>query len=126
MKASRSAAQAKWQKKNENRDHFARLADLVRMQQWRAAHPGYRHRRTKVGRYQIRGPLAEVVQELASQDEIDALFSLVIGLLSHLSGAASQDEIATEIRRLSLIGHGVLLQSAGVRDLSQQSVTQVR
>ena len=95
------------------------------MQQWRAAHPGYRHRRTKVGRYQIRGALAEVVRELASQDEIDALFSLVIGLLSHLSGAASQDEIASEIRRLILLGHGILLQSTGAPDLPQKPGIQV-
>ena len=125
MKASRSAAQTKWLKKNETRDHFARLADLVRMQQWRATHPGYRHRRTKVGRYQIRGALAEVVRELVSQDEIDALFSLVIGLLSHLSGAVSQDEIATEIRRLTLLGHGILLQSTGAPDLPQNPGIQV-
>lgn len=96
------------------------------MQQWRAAHPGYRRRRTKVGRYQIHGALAEVVRKLASQDEIDALFSLVIGLLSHLSGAASQDEIATEIRRLTLLGHGVLLQSTGVSDLPKPSVNHGR
>ena len=90
------------------------------MQQWRAAHPGYWRRWIKVGHYQIRGALAEAVRELASQDMIDPQFSLVIGLLSHLSGAKSQDEIATEIRRLIMLGHELLLQSTGDSDLRRQ------
>lgn len=126
MKVSRSAAQTRWLKKTENRDHFSGLPDLVRIQQWRAAHPGYWRRRVRVGSYNIQGNLAAVVRELALQDVIDAQFSLVIGLVSHLAGTALQDEIATEIRRLTLLGHGVLLQSTGASDLPQESVTQVR
>lgn len=120
-KASRSAAQTKWLKKAENRKHFSGLPDLVRMQQWRAANPGYWRRRRKLGRYRLRGELAEVVRELALQDMIDAQFSLLIGLMSHLSESALQDEIASEIRRLSVLGHAVLLQSARSADQRRRS-----
>lgn len=126
MKASRTAAQTRWLRKTENRDHFSGLPDLVRIQQWRAAHPGYWRRRVRLGRYNIQGDLAAVVRELALQDVIDAHFSLVIGLVSHLAGTALQDEIATEIRRLTLLGHGVLLQSTGVSDLPKPSVNHGR
>ena len=116
VKASRSAAQAKWLKKVENRDHFSGLSELVRIQQWRAAHPGYWRRRVRLGHYQISGALAEVVREFALQDMIDAHFSLVVGLLSHLTGSALQDEIVSEIRRLNVLGHAVLLQSVRSAD----------
>jgi hypothetical protein len=80
----------------------------------------------RVGRYQIHGDLAEVVRELALQDVIDGQFSLLIGLVSHLAGSALQDEIASEIRRLTLLGHGVLLQSTGSPSVLEKSATQVR
>ena len=126
MKASRSAAQTRWLKKNEDRDHFTRLADRIRMQQWRAAHPGYWRQRVKVGRLQVRGELAEVIRDLALQDMIDAHFSLLVGLVSHLTATASQDEIASEIRRLTMLGHGMLLQSAGATDFPQQPKSKIR
>lgn len=121
MKASRNAAQAKWLKKAENQGHFSGLANLVRIQQWRAAHPGYWRHRIRVGRYHLHGDLADVVRNLALQDTIDTQFSLVIGLVSHLAGSALQDEIASEIRRLTMLGHEVLLQATGASDLPKKS-----
>lgn len=117
VKVSRRAAQSKWLRKAENRDHFAGLPGLVRIRQWRADHPGYWRRRLKIGRHQVGGSLAEVARELALQDMIDGQFSLVIGLVSHLTGVALQDEIASEIRRLTVHGHGILQQSAKSPDL---------
>jgi hypothetical protein len=93
---------------------------LVRIQEWRAANPGYWRRRVRIGRYRISGDLAEVVREFALQDMIDAHFSLVVGLVSHLSGTTLQDEIASEIRRITMLGHGMLLQSAGASDFPKQ------
>ena len=90
------------------------------MQQWRTAHPGYWRRRARIGRYLVDGKLAEVMREFASRDEIDAPFSLVIGLVSHLTQSASRDEIASEIRRLILVGHGVLHQPTIGKNLRRQ------
>ena len=112
IKASRAAAQKKWLCKVENWDHFNGRENLIRVQDWRNTHPGYWRRRTRLGRYLLRGKLAEMVREFALQDMIDTQFSLVAGLVSHLTGIALQDEIASEIRRLILLGHGILTQTA--------------
>ena len=81
------------------------------MQLWRNAHPGYWKRKIRVGRYEVRGKLADMVREFALQDMIDTHFSLVVGLVSYLTQSALQDTIASEIRRLMLLGHGILTQS---------------
>lgn len=93
IKASRGAAQKKWLRKAENRDHFNGRVNLLRVQDWRDTHPGYWRKRTRIGRYILRGKLAEVVREFALQDMIDTQFLLVAGLVSHLTGVALQDEI---------------------------------
>jgi hypothetical protein len=84
---------------------------VYRMQQWRNTHPGYWRRKTRIGRYEVRGALADTVREFALQDMIDTHFSLVVGLVSYLTQSALQDTIASEIRRLMLLGHGILTQS---------------
>ena len=81
------------------------------MQQWRDMHPGYWRRKLRLGRYELRGNLADVAREFALQDMIDTHFSLVVGLVSYLAETALQDTIASEIRRLILLGHGVLTQT---------------
>lgn len=77
--------------------------------------------RTRLGRYILRGKLAETVREFALQDMIDTQFSLLAGLVSHLTGVALQDEIASELRRLILLGHGILNQTALAPSLSREN-----
>lgn len=108
VKASREAAQKKWLRKAENRDHFNGREHQLRVQDWRTVNPGYWRKKTRLGRYILRGKLAEVAREFALQDMIDTQFLLVAGLVSHLTGVALQDEIASEIRRLILLGHDIL------------------
>ena len=98
IKASRGAAQKKWLRKAENRDQFKGSENLVRVQDWRTIHPGYWRKRTRLGRYILRGKLAEVVREFALQDEI-----------------------ASEIRRLILLGHDILNQTAQAPAASRES-----
>ena len=59
----------------------------------------------------MRGKLADTAREFALRDMTDTHFSLLIGLVSYLSKSALQDTIASEIRRLMLLGHGILTQS---------------
>ena len=82
------------------------------MQDWRTTNPGYWRKKIHLGRYILRGKLAEMVREFALQDMIDTQFLLLAGLVSHLTGVALQDEIASEIRRLIVRGHGLLNQTA--------------
>lgn len=81
------------------------------MQQWREKHPGYWRRKLRLGRYELRGKLADLAREFALHDVIDTHFSLVVGLVSYLAETALQDTIASELRRLILLGHGVLTQT---------------
>lgn len=62
----------------------------------------------------MRGKLADVVREFALQDMMDTHFSLVVGVISYLTRSALQDTIASEMRRLMLLGHGILTQSTKV------------
>ncbi|MEN9661768.1 MAG: hypothetical protein RL324_717 [Verrucomicrobiota bacterium] len=52
--------------------------------------------------------LAEVMRYVALQDTIDTRFALEIGLIAEVSGAALQDTIAKEIRRLIMRGYAIL------------------
>ena len=45
---------------------------------------------------------------VALQDTIDTRLALEIGIISQLTGAALQDTIAKEIRRLMLRGYAIL------------------
>ena len=108
--AGRVLAQKRWLRKTENRDHFKGRANVVRVQDWRRGHPGYWRRRARIGQYLLHGRLADVGRQIALQDEIDTQFSLVVGLVSHLTQSALQDEIACELSRLMLLGHGILTQ----------------
>ena len=121
IKASRGAAQKKWLRKAANRDHFNGREHQLRVQDWRTTNPGYWRKKTHLGRYILRGNLAEMVREFALQDMIDAQFLLLAGLVSHLTGVALQDEIASEIRRLILLGHGILNETAQAPASSRES-----
>lgn len=117
-KASHRAAQAKWAAKRSNRDHFKGHENVDRVRAWRAANPQYwRDRRCREraqrGRFSVGKKLYGIARKLALQDSIDTRFSLVVGLVSDLTGHALQDTIANEIRRLMLLGHGILRQSTG-------------
>lgn len=114
VKASRAAAQRRWLSKPENRDHFRGKAHVFRVQQWRKGNAVHGQRQIQLGRYVLRGKLAGVVRELALQDLMDTHFSLLIGLVSHLTDTVLQDEMAREIRRLILLGHGILEPSVPV------------
>ena len=81
------------------------------MQDWRKENPGYWRRRIRVGQYALRGPLGEAARQCALQHVIDTHFSLVVGLISRLTGSALQHEIADEMRRLMLLGHGIVTQT---------------
>ena len=107
--ASHAASQEKYLRA-EKRQHATGNVDVIRMQQWRSAHPDYWRRKICVGRYDVRGKLADVARDFALQDMIDTHFSLVIGLVSYLTQSALQDTIALEMRRLMLLGHGILTQ----------------
>lgn len=83
------------------------------MRIWRQANPGYWRPKIRIGGVVLDGELAEVVREFALQDMIDTHFYLVAGLISHLSNCALQDTIAKELRRVIMLGRGILKDTTG-------------
>ena len=120
-KFSKAASLKKWRNKGDNKKTYSGLPDLVRMQQWRQAHPGYSQRRSRVGKGRGKDILPEFARNFASRDEIDTQFYLVVGLVSHLTEVASRNEIASESRRLTLLGHGILHQKSGASALPRRT-----
>ena len=52
--ASKAASQRRWRASPKGRDYFRGSANVLRVQAWRKAHPGYwRKRRKRAARYKI-------------------------------------------------------------------------
>jgi hypothetical protein len=113
MRASRANARKRWLRKNGGRKYYGGKENTDRVRTWRQQHPRYWRRETRVQRSRRHGfvltkRLASVLRYVALQDSIDTHLALTIGIISHLSGAALQDTIAKELRRLMLRGHAIL------------------
>jgi hypothetical protein len=121
-KASKTASQRRWLSKPENRDYFRGPANVQRVREWRAAHPGY-WRRDKPSK---RPALQEhssaqpsdgnqktgLLVNPALQDLLAAKSSLLIGLIANLTGTSLQEDIAETGRRLQQLGHDILTGNA--------------
>jgi hypothetical protein len=134
--ASRSAAQAKWVNKAENRHYFRGAENVERVRQWRRRHPGYWRKKSAVepgiglqdlAPSEVVGPEVLRVQEdalsrgadLASgplpsqkeaglQDLASCQVPLLVGVVSLLIGEALQDRFAHFARELVDRGKRVL------------------
>ena len=123
-KASKAASQRAWLGKPENQDYFCGPEHVVRVQAWRADHPGY-WRRTAVANaatqstpvalqdsYPLQG--VETITEsgtLASaalQDLMRDQPAVLFGFFAQFTGSALQDDIARSARRLVELGHDIL------------------
>ena len=82
------------------------------VQEWRKSHPDYWRRPGRLAGIRLDATLASVLKETALKDSIDTHLALLIGLIAHVSNLALQDTIAFEIRRLILLGHGILQASS--------------
>lgn len=116
--SSKVESRRRWLKKSGNADYFRGTANVVRVQTWRQAHPGYwrRSKRKRGGALQdllIAQPPdnhAQAAQDDAHalQETLTAQSPLLVGLISHLAGSALQEEIAAMTRRLHSRGRAVL------------------
>lgn len=122
QKASKAASQHKWLRKIENRSYFKGAENVSRVQQWRAAHPGYW--KGKVGNVALQE--AKVRQPpdspnetgksmppnspevLALQDIILNQPLVMLGLIAKFTGTTLQDELALTSRDLLRLGRDIL------------------
>ena len=119
QRARRASNWRRWFAKPENQRLYGGSENVKRVQQWRAAHPGYWRRPSKpkdalqiactAGIPAIKGSdsdtdLVASALHIAIRDE-KALF---LGLLAHLAGSALPIDIAKTSRRLIDLGNDVL------------------
>jgi hypothetical protein len=135
-KVSKSESQRRWLQKPENLDHFKGEAHVERVRQWRLEHPGYWRRKapeadkTPEALQETLTPKNHENQSLEAflptgqldvlQDSFFIQPAVFIGLISHLTGFALQDDIAATLRRLQELGGDILGHSThpqgGVQD----------
>jgi hypothetical protein len=115
--ASKAESQRRWLQKEENRDYFRGAAHVLRVQRWRAAHPGY-WRRIKRRPSALQDPLIAQVtvnntnhyhaEKDALQDLLIRQPAVMVGLIAQLTGLALQDDIARAARRMQQLGNDIL------------------
>ena len=116
-KASKAASQQRWLQKPENQDYFSGPENVKRVQQWRAANPGYWYTKPKNKQDALQDPLnpqpiekksdnAEFAHD-ALQDFLIAQPHVLLGLIANFTGTALQDDIAMTIRRLQKLGQEI-------------------
>jgi hypothetical protein len=116
-RASKAVSQRRWLRRPENRDHFCGPENVERVRAWRAAHPGY-GKRTKqeqaVLQEMMNAQVPPAQEPAPSDDEVplqetwQAQPPLLVGLISHLTGTALQEEMAPMIRQLIARGQALL------------------
>ncbi len=127
-KASKAASQLRWRRSPKGRDYFRGSANVLRVQAWRLAHPGYwrRGRKSASPLQEVSPPKPLGVKEDKPEINAHALqdFSspeglLLLGLVANLTGSPLQEHIASTTQRLILLGQQV--QGRGPRHESAQA-----
>ncbi|MPZ46790.1 MAG: hypothetical protein GEV05_26085 [Betaproteobacteria bacterium] len=126
-RASKAVSQAAWLAQPQNTDYFRGPLHVVRVQLWRAAHPGYSRGKARkpaalqeplvvqvpedVEQCFVRGALPESPGAAALQDLLNAPSPVLAGLIAHLFEVTLQDDMAATARRLVQLGHDVINRS---------------
>jgi hypothetical protein len=117
--ASKQASQQRWLGQPVNRDYFRGPANVERVRAWRQAHPGYWKRKnpaSEIGQAAQPQPLnpkqpscnAAASPRGALQDFCLAKDPGFIGLLSMITGATLQEDIAATAQRVVEQGRNIL------------------
>jgi hypothetical protein len=126
-KASKSASQKRWSKKNTN--YFKGPIHVDRVREWRLANPGRSRRKTSAAVLQDdcsqipfekqedipHFPPESPMPTPVLQDFFLPQHPVFIGLIAHLTGCVLQEEFAEITRRLEQLGHDVINTNPGGR-----------
>lgn len=131
-KASKAASQRAWLAKPENQAYFRGPEHVVRVQAWRASHPGYGRRAPDERQEAPAAPataaalqdlcpvqaleITEVSQEIwqpALQDLLRDQPAVLIGFIAQFTGSALQEDIVRSTQRLLELGHDILAGRIG-------------
>jgi hypothetical protein len=113
-KAGKAVSQKLWLQKPENRNYFRGPDNVRRVQEWRKAHPGYSRKKREAlqdclsGKPEKNQTVKPSSVAGALQDLLSSQATVLVGLISHLTGSALQDDIALSARRLQQLGNDIL------------------
>jgi len=128
IKASHRTSQKIWLNKPENKDYFRNKENVERVREWRKSHPGYSRKRKSEAALQddcidiqftnqpvtAHLPIVETSQPSfpsALQDFAIVQPAVLIGLISHLTCSALQDDLVQTLRRMQELGRDILNQT---------------
>jgi hypothetical protein len=117
--ASKQASQQRWLRQPANRDYFRGPQNVQRVRDWRQAHPGYWKKKTSSsGKAQIPDSKPLNPKQVSCNVPSSPLGTLqdfclakdpgFIGLLSMITGATLQEDIAATARRVVEQGRHIL------------------
>ena len=130
QQARKRKNQRRWLSKPENRNYFKGPEHTERVRAWRAAHPEYWRRETKVAdalQDDYLGQDAEKVEQsgkiatTALQDVLASQPFVLIGLIAQITGITLQDEIASTGRRLLRLGQDILRGTPNEKNLTSRT-----
>jgi len=116
-KHSKADSQRRWLQKPENRDYFRGSEHVLRVQRWRAAHPGYWRRANRspaalqdplIAQVTVNAANSHPTEKGALQDALIMQPAVMVGLIAQLTGLALQDDIARAARRMQQLGNDIL------------------
>ena len=117
-KASKAASQQRWLQKPENQNHFRGAENVIRVQQWREANPGYWRGKRKNNKDALQDRLISQPTENnddnvqfahdALQDFLIAQPPVLLGLIANFTGNALQDNMVITLQRLQKLGQDIV------------------
>ena len=117
-RASKSWRQRRWLNKPENRDYFKGPENVVRVQEWRKAHPKYWRRKRTLARNALQDdctlqPVAKKedtisLATIALQDDCTLQPAVFVGLIANLIDSTLQDDIFRTLRKMHDSGQSIL------------------
>lgn len=117
-KASKADSQRRWLKKPKNADYFKGPINVDRVRGWRKTHPGYWRRKKRSDSDALQDSCRKVTPsnpgvapppaKNALQDSLLQYHPVIIGLISNFTGLALQDDIASTLRRMELLGRDII------------------
>ena len=117
-KASTAASQKRWLQKPENQEYFSGPQNVLRVQLWREANPGYWRGKRKNNKGALQDPLnpqpienntdnVEFAND-ALQDFLIAQSPVLLGLIANFTGNALQDNMVITLQRLQKLGQDIV------------------
>ena len=125
-KESKAQSQRRWQQKPENQNYFRSPENSQRVKEWRKRNAGYRRKKKSSGQAVLQEVLRLQVahnEDVNPEKTVDVLQDLllmqptvVVGLISMMTGSVLQEDIVSTVGVLVRKGRDILGMNPGIRN----------